>query len=108
MKYLRFKAAEFTEKGEGNRDTSDLILHVLRAPKPGGMTSADVVARAKVERDLNESLAKIKEGGAYVLAFEDDRAAALQKAVAGHSWPGYAMPFADFIEAVETMPSKAD
>lgn len=100
MKYLRYKVEM------GDTDTEAVILAVLRAPRQGGLASAELVARARVERDLARSMEAIRGGGPHVIAFEDERASALQKAVAAHVWGAYALPFAEFIEAVESMPSE--
>lgn len=100
MKYLRYKVEM------GDTDTDAAILAVLRAPKQGGLTSAELVGRARVERDLARSMEAIRRGGSALLSFEDDRAATLQKAFSEHRWGAYALPFAELIEAVEAMPSE--
>lgn len=121
MRYLRYQVEIAQPYSDGeqaaaraqgiilpNRDvhTDTLILTILRAPRQGGISTADVVARAKIERDLNRSMDRIEACETTMIAFEDERAEALRRIVQSHSWGGYALSVAEFIEAVESMPSE--
>lgn len=81
--------------------TGAMIAKVLACVPQGGLSTQELLARAKVERTTAAAL----DAGANAIPYQDEDAATLQRVVQAMRWADYHPGYAAFAEAVMDMPA---
>lgn len=83
--------------------TGAMVAKVLACVPQGGLSTQELLARAKVERATASAL----DAKATSIPLSDEEAATLQRVVQAMRWADYHPGYAAFAEAVMDMPSEA-